>query len=222
AMHIEPGIIDAARLTGANLAAAGLLATQARGLIRAPHHIVQQVVKTLLAASVFSVLMQVWHLPVGPSELHLIGATTVYLLFGFTPTLLGFGLGLLLQALLFEPQDLLHLGVNTLSLGLPLVAMHASFGRRLFAVNAAERFTLLRVLRLDAVYYAGVVAMVGFWLLLSSDAFAVADWARWALAYMPVVLLEAMLSFIAVTVIGRWRRHAPVQLYTELGRLHLA
>jgi cobalt/nickel transport system permease protein len=78
------------------------------------------------------------------------------------------------------------------------------------------------VLRLDAVYYAGVVAMVGFWLLLSTDAFAMADWARWALAYMPILLLEAMLSFIAVTVIGRWRHRAPVQVYTELGRLRLA
>jgi hypothetical protein len=39
-----------------------------------------------------------WHLAPGPSELHLIGATTVYLLFGFAPAIVGFGLGLLLQA----------------------------------------------------------------------------------------------------------------------------
>lgn len=221
-MHIEPGIIDAARLGGANLAAAGLLASQLNGLIRTPRQIGPQVVKTLLAAAIFSVLMQVWHLPVGPSELHLVGATTVYLLFGFVPTLLGFGLGLLGQALLFDPQDLLHLGVNTLSLGLPLLAMHAAFGRRLFATGAAERFTLLRVLRLDAAYYAGVVAMVGVWLLLSTDAVAVADWARWALAYAPVLLLEAMLSFLAVTAIGRWRGRGLVQRYSELNRLRLA
>lgn len=221
-MHIEPGIIDAARLAGANLAAAGLLATQARILIRAPQQIMQQVVKTILAALVFSVLMQVWHFSVGPSELHLIGATTVYLLFGFVPTLLGFGLGLLMQALLFEPQDLLHLGVNTLSLGLPLVAMHASFGRRLFKVDCAERFTLMRVLRLDATYYAGVAAMVGFWLMLSTGQASGTDWARWALAYLPVFLLEAMLSFIAVTVIGRWRSRPLVQRYSEIGRLRLA
>lgn len=221
-MHIEPGIIDAARLGGANLAAAGLLASQLNGLVCTPRQIGPQVVKTLLAAAIFSMLMQVWHLPVGPSELHLVGATTVYLLFGFGPTLLGFGLGLLLQALLFDPQDLLHLGVNTLSLGLPLLVMHAAFGRRLFAAETAERFTLLRVLRLDAAYYAGVAAMVGFWLLLSTDAVAVADWARWALAYLPVLLLEAMLSFLAVTAIGRWRGRRLVQCYSELGRLRLA
>lgn len=218
-MHIEPGIIDAARLGGANLAAATLLASQLRGLVRVPRQIGAQIVKTMLAATLFSVLMQLWHLPVGPSELHLIGATTVYLLFGFVPTLLGFGVGLLMQALLFEPQDLLHLGVNTLSLGLPLLAMHAAFGRRLFAVATPERFTLLRVLRLDAAYYAGVVAMVGVWLLLSTDAFALADWARWAAAYLPVLLLEATLSFLAVRVISRWRERPLLQRYSELGRL---
>lgn len=216
-MHIEPGIIDAARLGGANLTAAALLAAQAGGLLRQP----RQMVKTVLAACLFSLLMQLWHLPVGPSELHLIGATTVYLLFGFVPTLLGFGLGLLLQGLLFEPQDLLHLGVNTLSLGLPLTAMQLSFGRRLFAVDYAERFTLMRVLRLDAVYYVGVAAMVGFWLAISQDQASLADWSRWALAYLPVFLSEAMLSFIAVTLIGRWHAQPLVQHYSQIGQLRL-
>lgn len=59
--------------------------------------------------------MQVWHLPIGPSELHMVGAMPIYLLLGFVPTLLGFGLGLLLQGLIFEPQDLAHLSINFLS-----------------------------------------------------------------------------------------------------------
>ena len=36
-----------------------------------------------------------------PVGLHLVGAMPVYLLFGFIPTLFGFGLGLLVQALVF-------------------------------------------------------------------------------------------------------------------------
>lgn len=216
-MHIEIGIIDPLRLAAANAVALGLVATQAPKILRHPG----MTARTVLAAGVFSVLMQVWHLPVGPSELHLIGATTVYLLFGFAPTLVGFGLGLLLQAGLLEPKDLPHLGVNALSLMLPLIAVHASFGRRLFDARHGERFTLARVLRLDAVYYAGVATMVGFWLMISNDAAALSDWARWALAYLPVFLLEAMLTFTAVTVMARWRAAPLVERFSVLGRLNL-
>jgi cobalt/nickel transport system permease protein len=217
-MHIEIGIIDSARLTAANVGTALVVATQARHLVRAPFDLA----KTALAAVVFSVLMQIWHQPVGPSELHLIGATTVYLLFGFVPTIVGFAIGLLMQGLLFEPQDLLHLGVNSLSLMLPLVAVHASYGRRLFAAQGGERFSYARVLRLDAVYYAGVTAMVGFWLSISNDATAIADFAAWALAYVPVFAAEATLTFGTVALLARYRANPALQHLTDLGRLRFA
>ena len=217
-MHIEVGIVDPLRLAAANVVALGLVASQTPALIRSPG----LVIRTVLAATVFSVLMQVWHLPVGPSELHLIGATTVYLLFGFTPTVVGFALGLLLQATLLEPRDIPHLGINALSLMLPLIAVHATFGKRLFDARHGERFTLARVLRLDAVYYAGVTVMVGFWLMISNDAAALTDWGRWALAYLPVFMLEAMITFTAVTVMARWRNMPALANFSTLGQLNLA
>ena len=100
-MHIEVGIIDPARLALANAAALSLVATQLPAVVRNP----LVVPKAILAAVGFSAMMQIWHLPVGPSELHLIGATTIYMLFGFAPAMLGLALGLLLQAFLFEPGD---------------------------------------------------------------------------------------------------------------------
>ena len=216
-MHIEPGIIDPLRVGAANVVALGLVASQMPSFVREP----VRLVKTGLAAVVFSVLMQGWHMPVGPSELHLIGATTVYLLFGFSPTLVGFAVGLALQSLI-EPEDALHLGVNSLSLMLPLIAVHLTYGKRLTAATGAERFSLARVFRLDAVYYAGVSAMVGFWLMISNDAVPFADWARWALAYLPVFGLEALVTFTTVTVMARWRERKLLATWSELGRLNLA
>ncbi|WP_407051117.1 energy-coupling factor ABC transporter permease [Methyloraptor flagellatus] len=216
-MHIEPGIIDPVRVAAANAVALTLVASQLPSFIKEP----VRIVKTVLAAVVFSVLMQSWHLAVGPSELHLIGATTVYLLFGLSPTLVGFGLGLALQTLV-EPEDLVHIGVNSLSLMVPLIAVHETYGKRLFAASGTDRLSLARVLRIDAVYYAGVSAMVGFWLLISNDAVPVADWARWALAYLPVFLAEALITFTTVTVMARWRDLKPLATYSELGRLNLA
>jgi ABC-type Co2+ transport system permease subunit len=217
-VHIEIGIIEPVRLAAANAAAAVAVAGALPAAFRAP----ATLVKAGLAAVAFSGLMQAWHFPVGPSELHLIGATTVYLLFGFPATVLGFAAGLLLQALLFEPLDLVHLGVNALSLILPLVAVHLTFGRRLADRALGERFTFARVLRLDAVYYAGVTAMVGFWLMVSTDQTAFADWGRWALAYAPVFVIEALISFGAVMAVRRFGHVAAVDRFTEVGRYRFA
>jgi ABC-type Co2+ transport system permease subunit len=217
-MHIELGIIDSTRLAAANTAALSVVATQLPRLVSAP----TVLLKAAFAAVIFSALMQSWNLSIGPSELHLIGATTVYLLFGIAPTLIGFAVGLLLQALLFEPQDLLHLGVNTLSLTLPMIAMHFTYGRRLFAATGQERFTLARVLRLDAVYYAGVAAMVAFWLSISDDPAPLADWLTWAIAYLPVFAAEALLTFSTVSLMARLRNRPFIATVSELPRLKFA
>lgn len=217
-MHIEVGIIDPARLAFANAAALSLIASQLPAVVRNP----LIVPKTVLAAVAFSALMQMWHLPVGPSELHLIGATTVYLLFGFAPAMLGFALGLVLQAFLFEPGDIPHLGVNALSLMIPMVVVHLSFGGRLFMANLKDRLTLGKVLRLDATYYAGVSVMVGFWLLISNDAFALTDWGHWALAYAPVFVVEACMTFAAVHVVKRVGHHPLTVRFTDVNRLTFA
>lgn len=217
-MHIEVGIIDPVRLALANAAALTLVASQVPAIVRNPLIIP----KTGLAAVIFSVLMQAWHFPVGPSELHLIGATTVYMLFGFAPAMLGFALGLVLQAFLFEPADIPHLGVNALSLMIPMIAVHYSFGRRLFDARLNDRFNLSKVLRIDAVYYAGVSAMVGFWLMISNDAVAMTDWATWVAAYFPVFLVEALITFGAVTVVKGLRSNGVVSRMTEVDRLTFA
>lgn len=217
-MHIEVGIIDPVRLALANAAALGVVASQLPALVRSP----LALPKTAIAAVLFTVLMQVWHFPVGPSELHLIGATTIYMLFGFTPAILGFALGLVFQAFIFEPNDIPHLGVNALSLMVPMIAVHYSFGRSLFDARLQDRFSLGKVLRIDAVYYAGVSAMVGFWLMISNDAVALADWATWVAAYFPVFLVEAFITFGAVMVIKGFRGNTAVARMTEVDRLTFA
>lgn len=217
-MHIEVGIIDPARVALANAAALSLVASLLPSLIHHPF----MLPKTALAAVAFSSMMQIWHLPVGPSELHLIGATTIYLLFGFTPAMLGFASGLVLQAFLFEPGDIPHLGVNALSLMLPMLVVHATFGKRLFSSILAERLNLARVLRLDATYYAGVSLMVGFWLSVSNDGLAFSDWARWVLAYAPVFLLEACITYGVMRATKRLGTHGLTGNLTEVHRLTFA
>ncbi|MDX8394926.1 MAG: energy-coupling factor ABC transporter permease, partial [Mariprofundaceae bacterium] len=89
-MHIEPGFVAPVKVMVANAAVIGVLAYYAKDQIKKPANII----RTGLAALFFSVFMQSFHMPVGPSELHFVGAMAMYLTLGFVPVLFGFALGL--------------------------------------------------------------------------------------------------------------------------------
>lgn len=220
-MHIEIGILNASKLLAANVGAVAVLTAHTPQIVRRPG----DAMKTLLAAVFFSLFMEMYHLPVGPSELHFIGASATYFLFGFLPTLIGFALGLLLQALLFEPQDMLHLGVNSLSLMVPLIAVHYSFGKRHFAndgENGGRALNWKRIAAFDAAYYSGVTLMVAFWLFVSDDPAPLADWALFALSYAPLVLLEPFITWTALKGVDRLAKNGLVRRCTAVDQLALA
>lgn len=194
-MHIEPGVLAAAKIAAADVVALGLVGGAAWLALQRP----ALLLRSALAAAFFTLCMQSFFLKVGPSELHFVGAMPMVLVLGLVPTLLGFAFGLLLQGLLFEPADLLHLSVNTLSLAVPLLAVHAALGRRL------ARIDLRAVLRLDSAYYAGVTAMVGFWLSIGEGATPVSEWARFAAPYLAVVVLEPIVTVAVLFGVRQWR-----------------
>lgn len=196
-MHIEPGIIAQAKVMAANVSATGLLLAYAKDLIRNP----ADIVRMLVAAVFFSLFMQSFHVKVGPSELHFVGAMVIYLTLGFVPTLIGFAVGLLLQGVLFEPLDLPHLAVNSLSLIVPLIAVHYTLGRKLREQEAV--ITWKNILKLDAMYYSGVTAMVGFWLAISNVATSFTAWATFASSYLVLVACEPLLTYTALRLLKR-------------------
>lgn len=191
-MHIEPGYISAAKIAVANVGAVALFASQVRHLLKPT-----LIVRTLIAALFFSLFMEAFFMPAGPSELHFVGAMPIYLLFGFVPALIGFGIGLLLQGMLLHPTDLAHLGVNFLSLAVPLAALHATLGQRI------AKLDLKSILKLDAVYYGGVTLMVGFWLSIGEVATPFASWLTFAASYLALVACEPLLTYAAVKLMQR-------------------
>lgn len=217
-MHIEPGLVAPAKVLIANVSALGLLGFYARGLISQP----ADLIRTLLAALFFSVFMQGFHLSVGPSELHFVGAMAMYLTLGFLPTLYGFALGLLLQGLVFDPIDLPHLAVNSLSLILPLLAVHYGLGRRLRDAARGQRISWATILKLDAAYYTGVTLMVGFWLALADVATPVAAWATFAASYLAIVAIEPLVTYGALRLLKRHEDRPLVATCFSVGALRLA
>lgn len=217
-MHIEPGFIAQAKVMLANVSAIGLLGYYVKDLLRQP----ADIVRTLLAALFFSLFMQSFSTPVGPSELHFVGAMAMYLTLGFLPTLIGFAIGLLLQGLLFDPMDLPHLAVNSLSLMLPLIAVHYTLGRRLRDAASGQRVDWASILKLDALYYGGVTTMVGFWLLISDVATPFAAWAAFAGSYLAIVAVEPLITYGAVRLLKRYEHTRLVDTCFAVKTLRLA
>ena len=214
-MHIEPGLLSSAKTLLADAAAFSILGALSSQILGHPNG----VLKTAVAALFFSMFMQAFHVPVGGSELHFIGASVIYLLFGFGPTLFGFALGLVLQGSLFEPADLIHWGVNTLSLIIPLTAVHYGIGHTFVA---QRRVCWQEVLKFDALFYSGVVLMVGFWFSLGDEPTAFRDWGAFAASYIPVVLCEPLLSCLLIRQLKPYAHRDAVQRITQIGALRLS
>ncbi|TAM48228.1 MAG: cobalamin biosynthesis protein CbiM [Gammaproteobacteria bacterium] len=217
-MHIEPGFIAQTKIMLANAGAVSVLGWYAKDLLRRP----ADILRTLLAAVFFSLFMQSFHVGVGPSELHFVGAMAIYLTLGFLPTLFGFAAGLLLQGLLFEPADLVHLAVNSLSLVLPLIAVHYTLGRTLRETTNGHRIGWRTILRLDAMYYGGVTAMVGFWLLAGDVATPFAAWAAFAASYLAVVAFEPVFTYATLRLLKRYEHRPWVRFCFAVHGLRLA
>lgn len=197
-MHIEPGMVSQIKIVAANIVASGVLVYYANAYIKHP----ADLIRTVLAMLFFTLFMQSFSASVGPSELHFVGAMIIYLSLGFIPVLFGFAAGLLLQGLVFDPQDLVHLAVNSLSLIIPLIAVHYTFGRKL-----RERSLLVswkNIVKMDALYYGGVTLMVGFWLAMSEVATPFAAWAAFAASYLLVILVEPVLTLGAIKLLKHY------------------
>ncbi|MEP3245185.1 MAG: energy-coupling factor ABC transporter permease [Sneathiella sp.] len=199
-MHIEPGIVDAAKITlsyATAAAAIGLAGKMALETIRKDAGLaalaVRSVITTVLVFCFFEVLP---HYPVGVSEVHFILGSTLFLLFGGGAAAIGLAMGLLLQGLLFAPFDLPQYGMNLTTLLIPLWGM-SLLAKRLIAKDTAYvdlKYT--QALALSTAYQGGVVVWVAFWAVYGQGfgAESLTSIASFGGAYMLVVLLEPLVD----------------------------
>ena len=171
-MHIKPGTIVPARI--------------GQQLFAQP-----RILRTLLAAVFFLLLMQSVHLSAGSSELYVVGAMPVYLLLGFIPALLGAVLGLLIQGTLIDTNNFTQLALSCLALLLPLIAVHFTLGRKLGTMTNGHHICWRSLLKLDAMYYAGVTGIAGLWLLMTAATIPFAAWGMFAAACFAIAALES-------------------------------
>jgi len=217
-MHIEPGVVVGAKIFlsyATAAAAAGLTVKAARDFIcaapagaagsaaafgslsrRAGRAVALAARAAICAALVFSFFEILPHYAAGVSEVHLILATALLLIFGLAPAALGLSLGLLAQGLLFEPADLPQYGMNLTTLLVPLFGCNMLAGRIIPPHCAYKNIRYRDALALSAAYQAGIVAWVAFWALYGQgvSAAAVAEVAHFGAAYMSIILVEPLLD----------------------------
>jgi ABC-type Co2+ transport system permease subunit len=197
-MHIEPGIVDGAKIVLSYATAAaslGITAKFAFNTMRSDGGLSALAGRSLLAtALVFSFFQILPHYPVGVSEVHLILGSTLYLMFGAGPAAIGLAAGLLLQGLFFAPFDLPQYGINVTTLLVPLFAISQIAKRIIPADTPYVDVQYRQVLVLSTAYQGGIVAWVAFWAFYGQGFGAenIASVTSFGAAYMLVILIEPL------------------------------
>lgn len=219
-MHIEPGIVDGAKITLSYLTAAGSLGMagkMALDTIRA-EGVGALAVRTLATSIlVFSFFEVMPHHAVGVSEVHLILGSTLFLIFGGGATALGLAIGLLIQGLFFAPFDLPQYGMNVTTLILPLYAMSFVAKRMIPASTAYKDVRYGQALALSTMYQGGIVLWVAFWSIYGGgfSAETLSATVTFGAAYMLVVVLEPLIDLAVLGVAKLLSRHAIVPLLVQ-------
>ena len=198
-MHIEPGVVEGAKLTLGYLTAGGAIAYTAKLAIQSIKQdglsalMVRTLISTLLVFSFFEVLP---HYAVGVSEVHLILGSTLFLMFGAVPAAIGLAMGLLIQGVLFAPLDLPQYGMNVTSLIVPLLAISALARRVIPANTAYQDVSYKQALSLSTAFQGGVIAWVGFWAVYGQGFGAenLMQVASFGGAYALVILAEPLID----------------------------
>jgi hypothetical protein len=205
-MHIEPGVVDGAKIALSYATAAasfGLVAKMARDTIRADGGIAALAMRAVLAtALVFCFFELLPHYPVGVSEVHFILGSTLYLLLGAGPASIGLAAGLLLQGVFFAPFDLPQYGMNITTLIVPLWAISHLAKRIIPTRTPYVDVTYLQALALSTVFQGGIVSWVAFWAFYGGgfSAESLAAVSSFGAAYMTVIILEPLVDLAVLAM----------------------
>jgi hypothetical protein len=225
-MHIEPGIVDGAKMLfsyGTAAVSFGLLGKMAFDTIRkdgGPFALgLRSVLATLLVFSFFEILP---HYPVGVSEVHFILGSTLYLVFGAGPAAIGLAAGLALQGLFFAPFDLPQYGINVTTLIVPLFAISLLAKKIIPSNTAYVDVKYGQALALSTAFQGGIVAWVAFWAFYGQGFGAenVASVTSFGGAYMLVVLGEPLMDLAVLAAAKTLAPFAKSPLFYN--RLHNA
>ncbi len=205
-MHIEAGVVSGAKMLLGYATGTAVLGATAKVAFEniKENGVVSFLLKSIIAtAIVFSCFEILPHYPIGVSEVHLILGTTIYLLFGLAPAMVGLALGLLIQGLFFAPFDLPQYGINVTTLLASLLALHYVAKKVIPKDTPYKDISYSQLLKLSIAWEGSVVAWVAFWAFYGQGFGAenLQNVLSFATAYMGVVIIEPVIDLAVLAAV---------------------
>lgn len=223
-MHIEPGVVDGAKMTlsfATGAASLGLAGKMAYDTIRHDGGVSALALRGVAATVLVFCFFEVFpHYSVGISEVHFILGSTLYLILGAGPAAIGLACGLLLQGLFFAPSDLPQYGLNVTTLLVPLWGMSLLAKRIIPRDTPYVNVTYLQALSLSTAYQGGIIAWVAFWAFYGRGFGAenLAEVGSFGGAYLTVIILEPLADLAVLALAKMLAPYATNPLFYN--RLH--
>jgi hypothetical protein len=194
-MHIEPGVVDGAKIALSYVTAAGAATYAVKQISNdlVDHSALSLGLRSIVATvAVFVFFELLPHFAVGVSEVHFILGTTLLLILGTAPAAIGLAAGLAVQGLALAPSDLPQYAMNVTTLLVPLFAIHHLAARIIAPGTAYVDLTYGQAAKLSAAYQGGIVAWVAFWAVYGNGMGAenLSSIAAFGAAYMTVLIVE--------------------------------
>jgi cobalt/nickel transport system permease protein len=190
-MHISEGVLSApVLLSGLALTAAGT----AIGLKKLDY---DQIAKAGMLSAAFFVASLI-HVPLGPSNVHLILNGIVGLLLGWAafPAIL---VALILQAVIFQFGGITTLGVNSIIMALPAVICYALFSPLIHRQNPV---TMMAAFACGFISVFLGAVLVGLGLVFTEENFF--DLATIVIvAHLPVMIIEGLVTALCVAFLKK-------------------
>jgi ABC-type Co2+ transport system permease subunit len=205
-MHIEAGVVLGTKMILSYATAVGVVAMTTKLAIEniKESGALSLGLKSFFATIAVFIFFQVFpHFPVGISEVHLILGTTIFLVFGVAPALIGLAFGLLIQGLFFAPFDLPQYGINITTLMASMLILNEAV-KRIIPNNIAYRdISYSQMMKMSIVWQGAIISWVAFWAFYgqgfgAENLTAVSSFAG---AYILVVLIEPLIDLAILSAV---------------------
>ena len=220
-MHIEPGVVNGAKIGLSYLTGTAAIAIGLKLLIQRMFNntsvlltAVRCLITTVFVFSFFEVLPQY---PLGVSEVHFIFGATLFLFFGAGATAFGLVAGLSLQGLLLAPSDLPQLYINISTLLFPLFAV-SYISKKIIPANIAYTDLKYRhVISLTGIYQGGIILWVAFWCFygqgFNQETFY--NVGIFSLAYSTVIGIECLLDVGLLATLKSYKKRSLPSVFNQ-------
>jgi ABC-type Co2+ transport system permease subunit len=205
-MHIESGVVAGAKMILGYASAGVVLSVGAKFAWESikSDGVLQFLLKSLIATTiVFSCFEILPHYPMGVSEVHLILGTTIFLIFGIAPAMVGLTFGLLIQSLFFAPLDLPQYGINVTTLLASMILLNFA-SKKIVPKNIPYKdITYSQLLKMSIIWEGSIVTWVAFWAFYGQG-FGYENIQNVTIfggSYMLVVILEPLIDLATLTLV---------------------